>query len=990
MKPVRSTAAAAQVPAPTPAEPAPDQAVLAATQRLIWTLALPVLGLLAVLTALQYRQRLDEAEQAVLLRQEQRALDIEQLVRPAIDHVHDLRALLVDRWNDPPDPGPTLRQALKPHLHKGQPDGVTLDAAPAALRARYGQVWWAAPDGSPMPDIWLNRAAAFVEQARVAHQRAPGFEATWFAGTDTNISFGYPWLSSDRIVASMGTDGLTAMAEVRSRATEASRKRIARDAPRTTWWGSPDISQLQGHLVISHGATVLVNGAYVGEVSVDFRLDDLQQRLASWAGTTAGRHWIINDRNVVVADSAQPLAPPRGRHWTPDSPDSQSVELRTALAEHLPPELPLATVQQVLRQPGKLLHDQGWLLAAARRESAPWTSVVAVPEATLRSAVLASLVPNALIAAALLLMFVAGHWILSRHFVAPAMRVLSYLRALSADPHAVPPRLEPRWRVWIDAVTDVFRSQRQLQQREAFNSAIVDGAIAAIVVTDAGGRIVEFNPAAEAMFGRSRAQALGHPIATLFPARYYDRHVAGLADLVAGRRQDFLGRRVELLARHSSDDHEFWVEMLLWRTEVDGEIHFTASMVDLTERRAAQNEIERQREALRQSEKLGAMGGLLAGVAHELNNPLAVVMGRAGLLEEKLADPALRGDATRIREAAERCGRIVRTFLNMARSKPAQRGPVVLNDLVRAAADMLGYAWRSHGIELELALADQLPPVDVDADQIGQVVLNLLINAQQALAGTPRPRRVMVSTGLEAQREGRAPHAWLRVQDNGPGVPPATREQIFEPFFTTKAEGMGTGLGLAVSRSLARAHGGELRLEEGEGGASFRLSLPLAVELANEVSDSEPELETPALARVLVVDDESDIASLMRDMLESAGYEVATAESGAVALEMLEMARFDAMVSDLRMPDMDGAALWREVRRLQPPLAQRVLFVTGDTLSADARQFLDETRCASLDKPFAKADLLRGVALLLTPDVSGSDLAKPVADQAASDAGASV
>jgi PAS domain S-box-containing protein len=964
------------------ADPSPDQAVLAATQRLIWTLGLPVFLLLAVLTALQYRQRLDEAEQSLLLRQQQRALDIEQLVRPAIDHVHDLRALLVERWNDPPDAGPGLRQALKTRLHKGRPDGVTMDDAPAALRARYGQVWWAAPDGSPPPDIWLARAAAFVAQARVAHQRAPGFEATWFAGTDTNISFGYPWLASDRIVTAMGTDGLVAMAEVRARATEASRERIARDAPRTTWWGSPDISQLHGQLVISHGATVLVDGAYVGEVSVDFRLDDLQQRLSSWA-TAGGRHWIINDRNLVVADSAQPLAPPAGKRW---APNAEGMELRTALAEHLPQDLPLASLQRVLRQPGKLLHDSGWLLAAARRDAAPWTSVVALPEATLRAAVLASLVPNALIAAALLLMFVAGHWMLSRHFVAPALRVLSYLRALSADPHAAPPRLQPRWQVWIDAVTAVFRSQRELQQREAFNSAIVDGAIAAIVVTDAGGHIVEFNPAAETMFGRSRAQALGHPIATLFPERYYERHVNGLADLVEGRRQDFLGRRVELLARHS-DDHEFWVEMLLWRTEVAGEIHFTASMVDLTERRAAQNEIERQREALRQSEKLGAMGGLLAGVAHELNNPLAVVMGRAGLLEEKLGDPALRADATRIREAAERCGRIVRTFLNMARSKPAQRGPVVLNDLVRAAADMLGYAWRSHGIELELALAESLPPVDVDPDQIGQVVLNLLINAQQALASQPRPRRVSVNTGLEVQREGRSPQAWLRVTDNGPGVSAAAREQIFEPFFTTKAEGMGTGLGLAVSRSLARAHGGELRLEDSEAGASFRLSLPLAGVAAPQVHDSEPEPETPALARVLVVDDESDIASLMRDMLESAGYEVATAESGAVALEMVEMVRFDAMVSDLRMPDMDGAALWREVRRLQPALAQRVLFVTGDTLSADARQFLDEIRSASLDKPFAKADLLRAVALLLTPDVSGS---RPPGNQAASDAGASV
>jgi two-component system NtrC family sensor kinase len=973
-----------------PAEPSPDQTVLAATRRLIWTLGLPVLILLAVLTALQYRQRMDEAEQAVLLRLEQRALDLEQLVRPAADHVQDLRALLLARWHDPPDPGPELREALRPRLHKGRPDGVTMDGAPDALRERHGQVWWAAPDGSPPPEDWLRRAARFVEAARVAHQRAPGFEATWFAGTDTNGSYGYPWLPTDRIVQAMGTPGLVGMAPVRAEATASSKRWMQAHAPRTTWWGAPDVSQLHGQLVVSHGAMVVVDGQYVGEVSVDFRLDGLQQRLAAWTAASPGRYLIVNEEQQVVADSARPLRSD-GRRWVPGN---RREPLKTTLVEHLPEGLALSALQRTLAQPGRLWYEQGWLLAAAKREAAPWTAVVAMPEGALRGAVLASLVPNALIAAALLMMFVAGQWMLSRHFVAPALEVLAYLRGLSSDPATPAPRLEPRWRVWVDAVTEAFRAQRTLQQREqalrererqreAFNAAIVEWALAAIVATDSRGRIVEFNPAAEAMFGRQRAQMLGLPIATLFPERFRERHVQGLADLVAGERADFLGRRVELTACRA-DGREFPVELLLWRTEHAGEIHFTASMVDLTERQAAQLEIERQREALRQSEKLGAMGGLLAGVAHELNNPLAVVMGRAGLLEEKLADDAaLRADASRIREAAERCGRIVRTFLSMARSKPAQRGPVQLNDLVRAAADMLGYAWRSHGIELQLALAEDLPPVDVDGDQIGQVVLNLLVNAQQALAGRPAPRRVQLNTGLEAL-PGRPRQAWLRVQDNGPGVPAESREQVFEPFFTTKAEGMGTGLGLAVSRSLARAHGGELMLEPERAGASFRLTLPLAGQPAPALAPEAEQPEAAALARVLVVDDEADIANLMREMLESAGYEVATAESGAVALELLEMARFEAIVSDLRMPDMDGSALWREVRRRHPALARRVLFVTGDTLSQDARQFLDQTGCASLDKPFKKADLLRRVAAVLADGAAGGSA------QATSDTGASV
>jgi len=402
---------------------------------------------------------------------------------------------------------------------------------------------------------------------------------------------------------------------------------------------------------------------------------------------------------------------------------------------------------------------------------------------------------------------------------------------------------------------------------------------------------------------------------------------------------------------------------------------------------SAAAQIERQREALRQSEKLGAMGSLLAGVAHELNNPLAIVMGRASLLEEKCAElPDLRADAQRIREAAERCGRIVRTFLNMARSRPSQRGPVALNEMVRAAAEMLQYGYRSHGIELVLSLADGVPAVDADGDQIGQVVMNLLVNAQQALAGIDGLRRVEVQTGVEARRDGptppgprepREPRVWLRVADNGPGVPAAMRGRVFEPFFTTKPEGVGTGLGLAVSRSLALEHGGDLVLEpldpldpldpiSAAGGASFRLSLPIHGIGALATTPAVLEEPAPALqARVLVVDDEAELAELMRDMLEGAGYDVATAESGAVALELLDAARFDAIVADLRMPDMDGAGLWREVSRRHPLLARGMLFVTGDTLSPTAREFLRTSQCAALDKPFSKADLLAKVAALL-------------------------
>ncbi len=527
--------------------------------------------------------------------------------------------------------------------------------------------------------------------------------------------------------------------------------------------------------------------------------------------------------------------------------------------------------------------------------------------------------------------------------------------------------------------TELKQRERELEEKlaelhmsEALKSAIVDHAFAALVTTDASGAIVEFNPSAEAMFGCKRTDVIGRLVGeVMIPERYREPHQQGIRRMQDGGQGRVLGRRMELFALRA-DGSEFPIEMVLWRTDVANSAFYTASINDLSERHNAAAQIERQREALRQSEKLTAMGSLLAGVAHELNNPLAIVMGRANLLEEKAgAYPELQADARRIHEAAERCGRIVRTFMNMARNRPSLRGPVAFNELVRAAVEMLQYGYRTHGIQLELSLSESLPPITADGDQIGQIVMNLLVNAQQSLASTEGPRRVRVRTDLESRRAGREPRVWMTVEDNGPGVSRAARDRIFEPFFTTKPEGLGTGLGLSVSRSLAREHGGELGLmesESSEGGACFRLSLPVSgVDAATPDTEPAPlhDAAHPVQARVLVVDDEPELADVMRDMLESAGHEVATADSGALALEMLATARFDAIVSDLRMPEMDGAGLWREISARHPALVRSILFVTGDTLSPDASDFLRRSHCGSLDKPFTKADLLAGVAKIL-------------------------
>ena len=222
---------------------------------------------------------------------------------------------------------------------------------------------------------------------------------------------------------------------------------------------------------------------------------------------------------------------------------------------------------------------------------------------------------------------------------------------------------------------ELAEGMAQLHRSEALKSAIVDHALAALVSTDATGRIVEFNPAAEAMFGRSRAEVLGRPVSeVMIPERFRAAHDAGMR-APAGRRRgprcSASAWRCTRCAPTAASSRSRWC---CGAPTAGGAVFYTASIADVSERHDAARQIERQREALRQSEKLTAMGSLLAGVAHELNNPLAIVMGRASLLEEKCEDqPELQADAARIREAAERCGRIVRTFLNMARNRPSRR-----------------------------------------------------------------------------------------------------------------------------------------------------------------------------------------------------------------------------------------------------------------------------------------------------------------------------
>lgn len=402
------------------------------------------------------------------------------------------------------------------------------------------------------------------------------------------------------------------------------------------------------------------------------------------------------------------------------------------------------------------------------------------------------------------------------------------------------------------------------------------------------------------------------------------------------------------------DGQPSWCSISARLIDFQGEKVIVSHTYDLTDRIEMQQELERQRETLHQNEKMSALGGLLAGVAHELNNPLSVVLGLSLMLKETVVDPSVADRADRICRAAERCARIVKTFLAMARQQPARSSNVAIDEVVSAAVEVAGYAIRSSDIDLVLRLQPGLPPIWADPDQLSQVLINLLVNAEQALHDWDGRRRITVST----KRRVRTGSIVIKVADTGPGIAREILPRIFEPFFTTKDVGAGTGIGLSFCHRIVQAHGGTIKVETSEaGGSTFIVSLPTSSRLEAPAQAAQPTPVASTGLACLVVDDEKEVGDMIADVLTRDGFEVTVARSGQDALAQLQKRAFSLILSDLKMPNMDGRRLFRHISDAHPDALDRLAFLTGDTISPDARSFLSATKRPYIEKPVKPVDL---------------------------------
>lgn len=387
--------------------------------------------------------------------------------------------------------------------------------------------------------------------------------------------------------------------------------------------------------------------------------------------------------------------------------------------------------------------------------------------------------------------------------------------------------------------------------------------------------------------------------------------------------------------------------------EYRGEEVVVSSTVDISKEVALRRTLAEQRERIFQAEKMSAMGELLAGVAHELNNPLSVVVGHALMLREEVTDPEITRRIEKISAAAERCGGIVKSFLAMARQQPVQLEPVDLRETLRQVAELLEQSDRTLHAAMRLDVADDLPEVQGDAQQLSQVVINLVVNAWQAIGESGVGDTIRVSVRPDPV----AGVVELRVADNGPGIPEEIRGRIFDPLFTTKEAGKGTGIGLAFCHRVVTAHSGDIRLVAGAGGATFLVRLPIARPDATETDPDAGGGTRVLRGRVLVIDDEEDVADMIREMLARDGFVVDRTGSAEAALSLVRGHSYTLVLTDLNMPGMGGRGFYDTVLRDLPALAPRIGFITGDTMSSQVRDFLESSGRPYLEKPVSPSEL---------------------------------
>ncbi len=497
------------------------------------------------------------------------------------------------------------------------------------------------------------------------------------------------------------------------------------------------------------------------------------------------------------------------------------------------------------------------------------------------------------------------------------------------------------------------RLYQAVQSSEARYRTIFANASDMVLILDTDWRIVSGNQRSVQILNVTPDDLVGQPLQRWCLPQEWPTIAQALQRVAQGLPQPPFTISLQHSAYESAT-----IELNAQRLDADDQTRIVCIGRDLTERR-------RLEQQLIQSDKLSALGQLVAGVAHELNNPLTSISGYAQLLlRNRTLNDEIRADLEQIRQQAERAGRIVRNLLMFAREHKPERLATQINEVIQSTLALQVYQLRVDNITVQLDLDPELPSTVADPHQLQQVLLNLITNARQAM--NERGSGILtIRTRRHKAADGR--YIEISISDNGVGIPAQYLDKVFNPFFTTKPVGQGTGLGLSICYGIIQEHQGQIWIESREGvGTTVFIRLPI-IETSVGVpapSSAAADTESGPQQRVLVVDDEESVLRMLQRLLGELGHQTTVVSDVDSALRELATRPYDLVITDLRMPQKSGFDLSEEIRRLYPHLAERIIFISGDTLSTLKPHQKEQLHGRLLSKPFSipqLAELLRNL-----------------------------
>jgi PAS domain S-box-containing protein len=498
-----------------------------------------------------------------------------------------------------------------------------------------------------------------------------------------------------------------------------------------------------------------------------------------------------------------------------------------------------------------------------------------------------------------------------------------------------------------DSPAELLGQARKLQ-------AILESAIDAIITIDRHGIITTVNPAAATLFGYKAEDFLGRNVHFLMPEPYHGEHDGYIENYRTTGRRKIIGIGREVTGRRS-DGTLFPMHLAVSEFEMDGQTHFTGIIHDLSANKATES-------ALRQAQKMEAMGQLTGGIAHDFNNLLTVIIGNLEMLEAKLTTPLQQELVTEALEAADLGARLTARLLAFARRSYLEPEIVNLNSFVVGLTDML-HRTLGATVYLSNALSPNLWSARVDPSQVESAIINLAVNARDAM---PAGGKLLITARRANAVDKHLPkrdYVQLCVIDTGVGMTEDVRVRAVEPFFTTKPVGRGTGLGLATVYGIVKQNDGCIEVDSELGqGTTVRIFLPsVEAEVTGPTTDMAAALPQSGHETVLLVEDESAVLRLSKIVLERFGYTVLTAGTPSEAIHLFQTheGRVHLLVTDVVMPEMNGRELAARLRESRPEL--KALFVSGYSASALAPRGVLDEGVHFLQKPFSLEDLASSV-----------------------------